>query len=151
MGGYMELNRECSSMTLDGAAAGPPVCGVSGDDLQRVHYYSIFPNFLLTPHPDFVMYHRIRSLATDRTQNDCFFLLHPDVIADPDHMERFQSAIEFWDMTNRQDWQVCEQMQQGLRSQRFRQGLYAAQEDILYFLDKQVLKSLGHDRNYGQG
>ena len=49
-------------------------------------------------------------------QNDCFFLLHPDVISDPAHMERFQSAIDFWDLTNRQDWHVCEQMQLGIRS-----------------------------------
>jgi hypothetical protein len=35
-------------------------------------------------------------------------------------------------------------MQMGLRSQRFTRGRYAAQEDILYALDKEVLKALGH-------
>ena len=59
-------------------------------------------------------------------------------------MQRFQSAIEFWDMTNRQDWQVCEQMQQGLKSHRFKRGRYSGQEDILYALDKEVLRALGH-------
>ena len=130
---------------MDGKAAGPPVCNVSGDNLQRVHYYSIFPNLLLSPHPDFVMYHRIRPLGYDKIQNDCHFLLHPEVIADPVKMERFQSAIEFWDMTNLQDWAVCEQMQMGLRSRRFTRGRYAEQEDILYALDQEVLKALGHN------
>ncbi|MBT5874292.1 MAG: hypothetical protein HOH43_12810, partial [Candidatus Latescibacteria bacterium] len=88
---------------------------------------------------------RIRSLAIDRIQNDCFFLLHPDVIKDKNHMKRFESAIAFWDMTNREDWQVCEQMQQGLRSRRFERGRYSGQEDILYALDKEVLRALGRD------
>jgi Rieske 2Fe-2S family protein len=144
IGGYMELREPRGSMTMDGKAAGPPVCNVSGEDLQRVHYYSVFPNLLLSPHPDFVLYHRIRPLAIDKIQNDCFFLLHPDVIRDPERMERFQSAIDFWDLTNRQDWHVCEQMQLGVQSHRFTRGRYAPQEDILYALDKEVLKALGH-------
>ena len=73
-------------------------------------------------------------------------MLHPDTINDPKKMERFQSAIEFWDMTNRQDWQVCVQMQQGLQSKRFEKGRYADQEDILYYIDQEVLKALGHSR-----
>lgn len=145
IGGYMEMTRPRGSMTMDGDAAAPPVCNVSGSDLQRVHYYSIFPNTLFSPHPDFVLYHRIRSLAVDRILTDCYFLLHPDVIQQPTLMKRFQSAIEFWDLTNRQDWQVCEQMQQGLRSRRFTRGRYSQQEDMLYALDREVLKALGHE------
>ncbi len=144
IGGYMEMTEKRGSMTMDGKAAAPPVCNVSGDNLQRVHYYSVFPNLLLSPHPDFVLYHRIRPIALDKIENDCFFLLHPDVIVDPKLMERFQSAIEFWDLTNRQDWQVCEQMQLGLKSQRFTRGRYASQEDMLYTLDQEVLRALGH-------
>lgn len=145
IGGFMEMTRKGGSMTMDGDAAAPPVCDVSGDDLQRIHYYSVYPNLLFTAHPDFVMYHRIRSLAVDKIQNDCYFLLHPNVIADTKLMKRFQSAIEFWDQTNREDWQVCEQMQLGLQSRRFKRGLYSGQEDILFALDKEVLKALGHE------
>ena len=142
----MTLTEEGGSMTMDGKAAAPPVCDVSGDDLQRVHYYSVFPNLLLSPHPDFVLYHRIRAEGVDAVRNDCFFLLHPDVIADAERMERFQSAIEFWDLTNRQDWQVCEQMQQGLKSHRFTTGRYGPMEDVPYALDQEVLRALGHER-----
>lgn len=144
IGGFMELSVPRGSMTLDGQAAAPPVCDVSGADLQRVHYYSVFPNLLFSPHPDFVLYHRIRPVAVGQSRNDCFFLLHPDVIKEPARMARFQSAIAFWDMTNRQDWSVCEQMQLGLQSQRFDRGRYTPQEDILYALDREVLKALGH-------
>jgi Rieske 2Fe-2S family protein len=142
IGGFMTLTKERGSMTMDGESAGPPVCDVSGEDLQRVHYYSVYPNLLLSPHPDFVLYHRIRPVDVGEIVNDCFFLLHPDVIANPDNMARFQSAIEFWDMTNLQDWGVCEQMQLGVKSRRFERGRYAPQEDILYALDKELLKAL---------
>jgi Rieske 2Fe-2S family protein len=145
IGGCMKINEKGGSMTMDGKAAAPPVCNVSGDDLQRVHYYTVFPSLLLSPHPDFVMYHRIRSVAIDQIKNDCFFLLHPDVIKDKKRMDRFQSALDFWDMTNLQDWKVCEQMQQGLRSKRFTRGRYSSMEDILYAIDKEILKALGHE------
>ena len=144
IGGYMEMTERRGSMTMDGKAAAPPVCKVSGEDLQRVHYYSVFPNLLLTPHPDFVLYHRIRSVALDRIGNDCFFLVHPDVLADHKLMERFQSAVKFWDLTNQEDWQVCEQMQLGLKSHRFKRGRYSPFEDIAYAVDQEVLKALGH-------
>jgi len=142
IGGYMTMTKKLGSMTMDGEAAGPPVCDVAGDDLQRVHYYSVYPNLLLSPHPDFVLYHLIRPVSVREITNDCYFLLHPDVINDPDRMKRFQSAIEFWDMTNQQDWGVCEQMQLGTRSRRFDRGRYAPQEDILYALDREVLRAL---------
>ncbi|HSR53897.1 MAG TPA: aromatic ring-hydroxylating dioxygenase subunit alpha [Acidobacteriota bacterium] len=143
IGGYMEIRQPGGSLTMDGEAAGPPLGDVSGDDLGRVYYFSIFPNFLLSPHPDFVLYHRLRPLAFDRTRVDCFFLLQPDVISDGAKMERFQSAVDFWDQTNRQDWHVCQQMQRGLRSKRFQRGRYSPQEDICHALDREVLKALG--------
>jgi Rieske 2Fe-2S family protein len=147
IGGFMELSKERGSMTMDGEAAGPPVCEVSGDDLQRVYYYSLFPNMLLTPHPDFVLFHHIMPDGPEKITNDCYWLFHPDVTKDTNNKHRIQSAVDFWDLTNRQDWQVCEQMQQGTKSHRFTRGYYSGREDILLALDKEVLKALGHDRH----
>jgi Rieske 2Fe-2S family protein len=145
IGGFMDLTKERGSMTMNGEAAAPPVCDVSGDDLQRIYYYSIYPNMLLTPHPDFVMYHHITPLGKDKIINDCYFLFRPEVINDPEAQAGIKSAIEFWDLTNKQDWQVCEQMQTGTRSKRFTRGYYSGREDVLHQLDKELLKALGHD------
>ena len=144
MGGYMKLEPEVKSMTMDGEPAGPPVCNVQGDDMGRVYYYSVFPNMLLTPHPDFVLFHHIMPRDKGAIINTCHWLYHPDVMADPDHKERLQSAVEFWDLTNREDWTVCEQMQQGTKSRRFTRGTYSGQEDMLYALDQELLRVLGH-------
>ena len=47
----------------------------------------------------------------------CDFLFHPDEMAragfDP------TDAVEFWDLVNRQDWTICEQVQDGMRSRKF--------------------------------
>ncbi len=147
IGGFMDISQERGSMTMDGSAAAPPVCDVSGADLQRVYYYSVFPNLLLTPHPDFVLYHHITPMGTGKIINDCYWLFRPEVIADPGAQAGIKSAIEFWDITNRQDWQVCEQMQVGTMSKRFDRGYYSGREDILLQLDKEVLKALGHPPN----
>jgi Rieske 2Fe-2S family protein len=146
IGGFMDIIKKRGSMTMDGEAAAPPICNVSGDDLQRVYYYSIYPNLLLTPHPDFVMFHHITPLGPDKITNDCFWLFHPDVLNDPDAQKGVQSAIDFWDLTNRQDWQVCEQMQKGTKSKRFKRGYYSGREDVLHQLDNELLKALGHEK-----
>lgn len=145
IGGFMDLTKKRGSMTMNGEAAAPPVCNVSGDDLQRVYYYSVFPNMLLTPHPDFVLFHHITPLGPDKIINDCYWLFRPEVINDTSAQAGIKSAIEFWDLTNRQDWQVCEQMQIGTKSKRFTRGFYSGREDILHQLDQEVLKALGHD------
>ena len=145
IGGFMDLSKERGSMTMDGNAAAPPICDVSGDDLQRIYYYSVFPNLLLTPHPDFVMFHRITPLGPDKIINDCYWLFRPEVINDPKAQAGIDSAVEFWDLTNNQDWTVCEQMQQGTKSARFTRGYYSGREDILRQLDIELLKALGHD------
>ena len=145
IGGFMDLTKERGSMTMDGKAAAPPICDVSGEDLQRIYYYSIFPNMLLTPHPDFVMFHHITPLGPNKINNDCYWLFRPEVINDPDAQAGIESAVKFWDMTNRQDWTVCEQMQRGTKSSRFTRGYYSGREDILRQLDIELLKALGHD------
>jgi Rieske 2Fe-2S family protein len=40
-------------------------------------------------------------------------------------------AVEFWDITNRQDWAACESVQRGLESPHFRPGPFAPREDAV--------------------
>lgn len=145
IGGFMDLTKERGSMTMTGDAAAPALCDVSGDDLQRIYYYSVFPNLLLTPHPDFVLFHQITPLGPGKIINDCYWLFRPEILNDPKARKGIDSAIEFWDLTNRQDWKVCEQMQKGTKSKRFTRGYYSGREDVLRQLDLELLKALGHE------
>ena len=42
--------------------------------------------------------------------------------------------MEFWDITNRQDWAACESVQRGLASPHFRPGPFAPNEDAVAHL-----------------
>ncbi|HEY7043843.1 MAG TPA: SRPBCC family protein, partial [Nocardioidaceae bacterium] len=41
-------------------------------------------------------------------------------------------AVEFWDLTNRQDWAACESVQRGLASPHFRAGPFSPNEDAVH-------------------
>ena len=40
-------------------------------------------------------------------------------------------AVDFWDLTNRQDWAACESVQRGVSSRGFRQGPFSVDEDAV--------------------
>ena len=74
----------------------------------------IFPNLLLSLHPDYVMTHKIIPVAPNRTKIECTWAFAPESLAQPGFDPGY--AIEFWDITNRQDWHACESVQRGLSS-----------------------------------
>ncbi len=142
LGGFMELTH--GSMTLDGSTCATPLGGVSGEDLNRVYYYMFFPNMLLSLHPDYVMVHTLWPQTPDRTYIICEWLFHPEAMAQPEFDP--SPAVEFWDMTNRQDWHVCEITQQGVSSRVYTPGpAYVGQENLIAAFDQEVLKALGHN------
>ena len=115
-------------------ASGISAClpGLTAEEHRRVHYYAVLPNLLLSLHPDYMMTHTLWPRAVDRTEIVCEWHFHPDAIAGPDFSP--DDAVAFWDMTNRQDWHVCEQMQLGLKSRAYRPGPYSRREDLLHAL-----------------
>lgn len=143
LGGYMNMLDGSESMTLTGGANGQPLGRVSGDDLNRVYYYSIFPNMLLSLHPDYVMAHRIIPIAADHSHVVCEWFFDPEVMARPDFSP--DDAVNFWDITNRQDWAVCEWSQLGVSSRAYTPGPYSGREGLLAAFDDEVLKALGRE------
>jgi Rieske 2Fe-2S family protein len=143
LGGYMLITEDASSLTTTGRTCRTPLGSVSGDDLHHVYYYSIFPNMLLSLHPDYVMYHSLWPESTRHTRIICEWLFDPGAIACPDFDP--SDAVEFWDMTNQQDWNICEMSQLGMKSRVYRPGpLHAKQEDLPAAFDREVLHALGH-------
>jgi glycine betaine catabolism A len=127
VGGSMLLREGMATMSLTGESAGAPIPGVPADTVEYVH---LLPNLLVSAHPDYVMTHRLVPLAPDRTWIECSWLM-PEVdggVPDPSY------AVEFWDLTNRQDWAACESVQRGLASPHFRPGPFAPDEDAVAML-----------------
>ena len=71
-----------------------------------------------------------------RTESVCVWHFHPDAMAEPGFSP--DAAVAFWDLTNRRDWHVCEQMQLGVRSRAYRPGPYSNREDLLHGFDQLI-------------
>ena len=80
-------------------------------------------------------------LAPDRTEIVCEWHFHPDAIARPDFDPK--GAIDFWELTNRQDWDLSELAQQGIGSRGYQPGPYSNREELLHALDRFVLDRVG--------
>jgi glycine betaine catabolism A len=143
LGGFMDLDHKVGSLTISGRACAAPLPGVSGEDLQRVYYYAIFPNLLLSLHPDYVMAHMLWPSAPDRTRITCEWLFSPVAFDQPGFDP--QDAIQFWDMTNRQDWEMCVRSQQGVISRVYQSAPYSGQESLLAAFDRELLRAMGGD------
>ncbi len=140
LGGFSELRHAGSSLTTSGVTTRPPVGTVGGEDANRVYYYTIFPTMLLSLHPDYVMVHYITPLSPTRTRVVCAWLFDPVVATRPGFDP--SDAVDFWDLTNRQDWRVSELTQRGVASRAYTPGPYAQAEGLLAAFDRHYLNLL---------
>jgi Rieske 2Fe-2S family protein len=85
-----------------------------------VLYVQVFPNLLISAHPDYVMTHLMEPIAAGRTRVVCEWLFPPEAATRAEFDPSY--AVEFWDITNRQDWAACEGVQRGVASRGFRPG-----------------------------
>jgi phenylpropionate dioxygenase-like ring-hydroxylating dioxygenase large terminal subunit len=138
MGGRMDLRPGVATLSMDGTCPRDFLPGLSPEEIRRVYYYAIFPNMLLSLHPDYMMVHTLWPIAPDRTVNICEWHFHPTSVAQPGF--NASDAIDFWDVTNRQDWHVCELSQAGISSRAYTPGPYSNREDLLYAFDRMIVE-----------
>ncbi len=125
IGGSMTLREGMQTMSMTGELAGTPLPGV---DPTTVEYVHLLPNLLVSAHPDYVMAHRLVPLAPDRTWVECSWFVVP---GDDGSVPAARGAVDFWDVTNKQDWAACESVQRGLASPHFSPGPFAPNEDAV--------------------
>jgi Rieske 2Fe-2S family protein len=143
LGGYMQITPPNESATISGRAAGRFVSdALPEEDRQRAFYYSLLPNLLLSIHPDYVNYYMIQPVAPDRTIVESEWLFHPDTLVDPSN--NTGDAIEFWDVTNRQDWDIIERGQLGIASRRYVPGPYSPRESIPAAWDREYRRLMAN-------
>ena len=139
LGGRMRLREGIGTFSFDGEMRRACLPRLDSDDLRSVYFYAVLPNLLLSLHPDYVMVYTLWPRGTGRTEMTCDWLFHPDTLARPDFSP--DDAFEFWDLTNRQDWHVCEQMQLGLASRAYRPGPYSHREELLEGFDRLIVEA----------
>ncbi|MET7392421.1 aromatic ring-hydroxylating dioxygenase subunit alpha [Dactylosporangium sp. NPDC005572] len=122
VGGSMDLRDHAETMSFDGR--GPGVF-IGGAPRRTILYVALFPNLLISAHPDYVMTHRLTPVEPGRTTIECSWYFEPSITSTA-------YAVDFWDLTNRQDWAACESVQRGVSSPHFVPGPLASNEDAVY-------------------
>ena len=136
-GGSMALREGAGTMAAGGGRAGrPPIAGLDGAALREVLYYAIFPNCLVSLHPDYVMLHTLWPDGPARTLVRCEWFFEPATMEEPGFDAG--DAVGFWDTVNRQDWEVCELTQKGVGSRGYVRGRYTEAERDVHAFDRMV-------------
>jgi glycine betaine catabolism A len=138
LGGFMLIAAPNESMTISGRSCGLPLAAtMSDDDRQRAYYYTMLPNLMLSVHPDYVNYYTLWPVSPNETRVICEWLVSPESLNLPNFDP--SGAIEFWDITNKQDWHICEQSHAGIASRAYTPGPYSARESIPAAWDRAYL------------
>jgi Rieske 2Fe-2S family protein len=127
VGGWMDLRADAATMSLDGGSSSMVIDTLSEHEQRTVMYVAMFPNLLISLHPDYVMTHVLTPVAVDKTRVQCSWLFPTAAIESPGFDPR--GAIDFWDLTNRQDWGACESVQRGVVAPSWVPGPLAPEED----------------------
>jgi Rieske 2Fe-2S family protein len=130
VGGTMALADHAETMSMNGALVGAVRPLLDEAQRRQVVYLNIFPNLLLSLHPDYVMTHRIEPTGPTTSTIECQWLFDPAVVSQPGFDP--SNATDLWDLTNRQDWAAVESVQRGLNSPVYRPGVLGHDEDAVY-------------------
>jgi Rieske 2Fe-2S family protein len=118
-----------------------PFPGLSEEEKVRHKGELCFPNLMISLACDHVAAFLLWPLAPNRTRVDCRFLFHPLETTKPAFNP--MDAVEFWDLVNRQDWSICEQVQAGVSSRVHKFGYYAPMEDTSLDIRNYIRERLG--------
>ena len=138
IGGSMGFKDGVRTMSIDGKLRRCYLPHLTEEQRTEVQYYAVYPNLLLSLHPDYMMTHTLWPRAVDRTEIICEWHFHPMEMARPDFQA--DDAVEFWDLTNREDWRISELSQAGIKSRAYRPGPYSTREGLLHAFDRMVLE-----------
>jgi Rieske 2Fe-2S family protein len=129
-GGNMELFDFAATMSFDGSSGGVPLRGLDERKVREVQYCHLFPNLLISAHPDYVMTHRLVPLSEGRTYIECAWLFPPEAFDRDGFSPAY--AVDFWDVTNREDWGACESVQRAAHYRGFQPGPLSSRESTVY-------------------
>ncbi len=139
VGGWMSLRDGVETMSFDGRSGGAAMARLDERERERVMYAAVLPNLLVSLHPDYVMSHQLVPLTPDRTRITCAWSF-PAEVAERDGFDPAY-AVDFWDLTNRQDWSACESVQRGMATPSFEPGPLAPKEDGVYHFVTHVARA----------
>lgn len=132
--------------TMNGRSNRPPLPDLTEEDKRCYYGFHVFPNLFVNLLPDVVATTIMFPLAPDRTRLITDLLFEPSTIARDDFDP--SDLVEFRRTVMRQDWDVCERVQMGVRSRAYRSGVYPPQDSCVYEFNQQYLRERGPPRGH---
>jgi len=129
------------TFTLDGTTQRQPFPGLNEAERVRHKGELAYPNLMISLSADHVACFMLFPVHAGCTRIICDFLFHPAEAGREDFDPG--DAAEFWDLVNRQDWAICENVQRGMKSRAFQRGYYAPMEDLSLDIRRYIQRSLG--------
>jgi Rieske 2Fe-2S family protein len=115
--------------------------GLDADEQVRHKGELAYPNLFLSLACDHAAAFILEPRGATRTDIACHFLFESIEIEKPDFDP--SDASDFWDLVNRQDWAICEAVQQGISARVHERGYYAPMEDFNLDIRRYVLERIG--------
>ncbi|HEX4618685.1 MAG TPA: aromatic ring-hydroxylating dioxygenase subunit alpha [Steroidobacteraceae bacterium] len=129
------------TFTVSGATRRRAFPTLNEDERVRHKGELAYPNLFLSLACDHVAVFILKPRSAARTDIVCQFLFEPYEMEKGDFDPR--DATEFWDLVNRQDWAICEAVQQGISARVHERGYYAPMEDFNLDIRRYVLDRIG--------
>jgi Rieske 2Fe-2S family protein len=128
------------TFTMSGTTDRAPFADLDEDEKVRHKGELVYPNLLLSLAAEHVAAFVLQPQAIDRTRIVCELLFARDEV----ERSSFDAsdAAELWEITNQQDWRICELVQRGMTSRAYDQGWYAPMEDASKDITRWLLPRL---------
>lgn len=135
------LGEGMSTFTMSGTSSLPALPGLDEVDCRTYWGYSVMPSLMVNLLSTGVFVYTLFPSAPGHTRIVSEYLYRPETIAE----DGFDCSdmVEFLDLVSRQDWEVCELAQRGVRSRGFVQGVYPPQDGLLHAFAERYLALRG--------
>ena len=126
-----------TTFTATGVSTLPPLPGLDETDVHTFYGVYVFPNLIVNYHSDMVNAVRLHPTGAGTTRVVSEFLFARETAEAPGFDP--SEFVEFRDLVAQQDWDVCERVQQGVRSRYYTAGMYPRQEKWIAMFNRRYL------------
>jgi Rieske 2Fe-2S family protein len=130
-----------NTFTFSGTSDRRGFPGLNQYEDENHHGDLLYPNLFLSLARDHAVAFILHAKNANTTVIDCHFLFEEyEMIKqsfDP------SDAIDFWHLVNRQDWSICERVQQGMGARVHDYGVFSPMEDWNLDIRKYVIDHIG--------
>jgi Rieske 2Fe-2S family protein len=130
-----------NTFTMTGTTNRRMIPGLTEDEQMRHFGELVYPSLFISMSADHVAAFVLHAIDASHTVVECHFLFEPYAMEQEDYDP--SDAVEFWDLINRQDWEVCERVQAGISSRVHHWGYCAPMEDLSLDIRRYVTERIG--------